>query len=138
MHDAREYDAIVAAGEQVTAGLLAIVLQDMGIPARSWMRLAGAGAAPTGCMEPPAFAEIDDQEIRKRHGAGPGRRDRRLPGDRPRRRITTLGRGGSDTSAVARGGCPRCGCDIYTDVDGVYTTDPRIVDKARQAGPDLL
>lgn len=130
-HDAREYDAVVASGEQVSAGLMAIVLQDLGVPARSF----------TGWQVP---IETDDA-----HGAARiehvGREllDERLgdgqvcvitgfQGISPHGRITTLGRGGSDTTAVAvAAGIGAERCDIYTDVDGVYTADPRIVPKAR-------
>jgi aspartate kinase len=133
LYDLREYDAVVASGEQVTSGLLAIVLQDMGIPARSWQgwqiplltsdahgsaRIAGIDGAnlDQGFKRGEVAVIAGFQGIHAETG-----------------RLTTLGRGGSDTSAVAIAaaiGAERC--DIYTDVDGVYTTDPRIVSKARR------
>jgi aspartate kinase len=132
LHDAREYDAVVATGEQVTAGLLAIALQSLGIEARSFLGwqipLATDGAHGTARIQ-----KIDKQALMHAMERG------RVPviagfqGIGPDRRVTTLGRGGSDTSAVAIAaaiGADRC--DIYTDVDGVYTTDPRIVPKARR------
>jgi aspartate kinase len=132
LHDAREYDAVVASGEQVTSGLLAIVLQDLGITARSWVgwqvpiRTDGAhGAARILSVEGDGLVE----RMRQRHVpviAG-------FQGIGPNNRVTTLGRGGSDTSAVAIAAAVRADrCDIYTDVDGVYTTDPRIVSRARR------
>jgi aspartate kinase len=131
VHDAREYDAIAASGEQVSAGLLAIVLQDMGIPARSWqgwqvpIRTDGVhGAARIGA--------IDASEIRKRMEQGQVAVVAGFQGVGPDNRITTLGRGGSDTSAVALAAALESACDIYTDVDGVYTADPRIVTQARK------
>jgi aspartate kinase len=131
VHDAREYDAIVASGEQVTSGLLAIVLQDMGIPARSWagwqipIRTDGVHGAAR-------IAGIDGDEIRKRMEQGQVAVIAGFQGIGPDRRITTLGRGGSDTSAVAVAAALEAACDIYTDVDGVYTADPRIVTGARK------
>ncbi|MFG3596590.1 aspartate kinase [Bradyrhizobium sp. RDI18] len=134
LHDAREYDAVVASGEQVTSGLLAIVLQGMGIQARSWQ----GWQIPIKTSDAHASArilEIDGSEITARF------KDRQevaviagFQGINPQtNRITTLGRGGSDTSAVAIAAAIRADrCDIYTDVDGVYTTDPRVVPKARR------
>jgi aspartate kinase len=130
LHDAREYDVVVSAGEQVTSGLLALALQDMGIPARSW--LAWQLPISTDDMHGKARIErIETEEIARRIDSGevavvPG-----FQGLGPNNRITTLGRGGSDASAVALAaalGAERC--DIFTDVDGVYTSDPRIVAKA--------
>ena len=133
MHDAREYDAVVASGEQVTAGLLAIVLQGIGIQARSWQ----GWQIPIKTSDAHASArilEIDGAELIGRF------KDRKevaviagFQGINPQTgRITTLGRGGSDTSAVAIAAAIHADrCDIYTDVDGVYTTDPRVVPKAR-------
>jgi aspartate kinase len=133
LYDNREYDAVVASGEQVTSGLLAIVLQEMGIPARSWqgwqipIRTSDAhgsarieGIDPKGLEEGFARGEVaviaGFQGVHAETG-----------------RIATLGRGGSDTSAVAIAAALHADrCDIYTDVDGVYTTDPRIVPKARR------
>jgi len=133
IHDAREYDAVVASGEQVTAGLLAIVLQSMGIPARSWQGWqipihtdAAHGAA--------RIQEIHADEIKERLAQGEVAVITGFQGIEPKRkRISTLGRGGSDTSAVAMAIALGADvCDIYTDVDGVYTTDPRIVPTARR------
>jgi len=134
LHDAREYDAIVASGEQVTSGLLAIALQEMGIPARSWQ----GWQLPISTDDAHGSARILDvngDEIIRRFENGnevaviAGFQGINLPSGR----ITTLGRGGSDTSAVAvAAGIKADRCDIYTDVDGVYTTDPRIVPKARR------
>ena len=134
LHDAREYDAVVASGEQVTAGLMAIVLQGLGVVARSWQgwqipiltsdqhgsaRVSGiyAGALLDRIADRKEVAVIAGfQGLHRESG-----------------RITTLGRGGSDTSAVVIAGAIGANrCDIYTDVDGVYTTDPRIVAKARR------
>lgn len=132
LHDAREYDTIVATGEQVTVGLLAIELQRIGIPARSWLgwqipiRTDGAHAAAR-------IQEIDGSEIISRFTEGQVAVIAGFQGLAPDNRITTLGRGGSDTSAVAIAAALHADrCDIYTDVDGVYTTDPRIVAKARK------
>ena len=134
IHDAREYDAIVASGEQVTAGLLAIALQAIGIQARSWLGwqipLKTSNAHASARIE-----EINGDELISRF------KDRKevavIAGfqgiNADTNRITTLGRGGSDTSAVAIAAALRADrCDIYTDVDGVYTTDPRVVPKARR------
>lgn len=131
VHDAREYDAIVASGEQVTSGLLAIVLQDMGIPARSWHGWQVA-VKTDGVHGAARIAAIDASELRKRMEQGQVAVVAGFQGIGPDKRITTLGRGGSDTSAVALAAALEARCDIYTDVDGVYTTDPRIVAKARK------
>jgi aspartate kinase len=132
LHDAREYDAVVASGEQVTSGLLAIVLQDMGINARSWqgwqipIRTDNAHGAAR-------ILDIDGSELIRRMGDGQVAVVAGFQGLGPDNRIATLGRGGSDTSAVAiAAGVKADRCDIYTDVDGVYTTDPRIEPKARR------
>src|SRR6202035_5595253 len=134
MHDAREYDAVVASGEQVTAGLLAIALQAIGIQARSWQ----GWQIPVLTSDAHASARIvgiDGHELINRF------KDRKevagVAGfqgiNQQSGRITTLGRGGSDTSAVALAAAVHADrCDIYTDVDGVYTTDPRVVPKARR------
>jgi aspartate kinase len=131
VHDAREYDAIVASGEQVTAGLLAIVLQDFGIPARSWhgwqIPLKSDGVHGSA-----RITGIDAGEIRKRMEQGQVAVVAGFQGIGPDKRITTLGRGGSDTSAVAIAAALEASCDIYTDVDGVYTADPRIVTAAHK------
>jgi aspartate kinase len=134
MHDAREYDAIVSSGENVTAGLLAIVLQSMGITARSWQgwQLPMLTSNAHGAAR---ILDLNGSEIVKRF------RERKevavIAGfqgiHKETGRITTLGRGGSDTSAVAIAAAIEADrCDIYTDVDGVYTTDPRVVPKARR------
>jgi aspartate kinase len=133
LHDAREYDAIVASGEQVTAGLLAIVLQAMGIQARSWQ----GWQVPIITDDAHGAARIVDipaERIRQRLDQGEVAVVTGFQGIEPERnRISTLGRGGSDTSAVALAIALNADlCDIYTDVDGVYTTDPRIVSKARR------
>jgi aspartate kinase len=134
LFDSKEYDTVVASGEQVTSGLLALALHEIGLPARSWQgwqipimtsdahssaRIAAIDG--TGLLQ--AFSER--REVAVVSG---------FQGiHQPTRRITTLGRGGSDTSAVAVAAAIKAErCDIYTDVDGVYTTDPRIVPKARR------
>jgi aspartate kinase len=134
LHDAREYDAVVAAGEQVTSGLLAIILEDMGVQARSWQgwQLPIVTDNAHGAAR---ILDINGEELIKRfreHGQVAV-----ISGfqgvNKETGRITTLGRGGSDTSAVAVAAAIRADrCDIYTDVDGVYTTDPNIVEKARR------
>ena len=132
LHDAREYDAVVATGEQVTAGLVAIALQEAGVEARSWqgwqipLRTDGAhGRARIGAIE--------GDELIRRMGIGQVPVVAGFQGIGPDLRVTTLGRGGSDTSAVALAAALKADrCDIYTDVDGIYTTDPRIVTKARK------
>lgn len=132
VYDAREYDAVVASGEQVTAGLMAIALQKRGISARSWM----GWQVPLRSDDVHGKARIEsidtsDMESRFKNGevavlAG-------FQGVTDRGRISTLGRGGSDTTAVALAAAMNADrCDIYTDVDGVYTTDPRIVPQAKK------
>ncbi len=132
LHDAREYDAIVASGEQVTSGLLAIALQSIGIPARSWL----GWQIPIRSDDTHGKARIvsiDTTELEKRMETGEVAVVAGFQGVTDDGRITTLGRGGSDTSAVALAAAVKADrCDIYTDVDGVYTTDPRIVSKARK------
>ena len=133
LHDAREYDAVVASGEQVTAGLLAIVLQSMAISARSWQ----GWQIPILTDDAHGVARIKDipgDKIRARLEQGEVAVITGFQGIEPNRnRISTLGRGGSDTSAVALAVAVRADlCDIYTDVDGVFTTDPRIVPRARR------
>ncbi|RUV54972.1 aspartate kinase, partial [Mesorhizobium sp. M5C.F.Ca.IN.020.29.1.1] len=132
MHDAREYDVVVASGEQVTAGLLAIALQNMGVHARSWqgwqipIKTDNAHGAAR-------ILDIDGAFLIKRFGEGQVAVVAGFQGIGPDNRIATLGRGGSDTSAVAIAAAVKADrCDIYTDVDGVYTTDPRIEPKARR------
>ena len=131
VHDAREYDAVVASGEQITSGLLAIVLQDIGIPARSWQGWQ-IQVKTDGVHGAARIASIDTTELRKRMEQGQVAVVAGFQGIGPDKRITTLGRGGGDTSAVALAAALDARCDIYTDVDGVYTTDPRIVPKARK------
>ena len=133
LYDGREYDAVVSSGEQVTAGLMALTLQEMGVEARSWqgwqvpLRTDSSHSAAR-------IAEIPTRNIRAKFDEGfrvavvAG-----FQGISPEGRITTLGRGGSDTTAVAFAaafGAVRC--DIYTDVDGVYTADPRVEARARR------
>ena len=131
-YDAREYDAIVASGEQVTSGLLAIALQSMGVDARSWqgwqipVKTDNAHAAAR-------IVDIDGSELIRRFEMGQVAVVAGFQGVGPDNRLATLGRGGSDTSAVAIAAAVKADrCDIYTDVDGVYTTDPRIEPKARR------
>ncbi|MEO1198464.1 MAG: aspartate kinase [Pseudomonadota bacterium] len=132
MHDAREYDVVVASGEQVTAGLLSIVLQSIGVTARSWLgwQIPVTTNETHGAAR---IADIDASTLTERLEQGQVAVVAGFQGITPQNRVSTLGRGGSDTSAVALAaaiGADRC--DIYTDVDGVYTTDPRIVPKARR------
>ncbi len=131
--DAREYDAVVSSGENVTSGILALILQDMKIPARSWQ----GWQVPITTSSTHSAAQIKDistanlsakfeEGLKVAVIAG-------FQGISEENRITTLGRGGSDLTAVAfaaKFGCQRC--DIFTDVEGVYTADPRIVFKARK------
>ncbi|MBV8888069.1 MAG: aspartate kinase [Alphaproteobacteria bacterium] len=132
LHDAREYDVVVAAGEQVTAGLLALALQDLGINARSWLGWQ-IPLRTDGVHGKARIEAIETAEMERRLGAGQVAVIAGFQGIGPRHRITTLGRGGSDTSAVALAAALHADrCDIFTDVDGVYTTDPRIVAKARK------
>ncbi|MDB5706457.1 MAG: aspartate kinase [Sphingomonas bacterium] len=132
LYDPHEYDVVVSAGEQITSGLLAIALQAIGVPARSWLGWQlpirtsdGHGSA--------RIADIDTTTLNASLATGevaviPG-----FQGVAADERVTTLGRGGSDTSAVAMAAAMKADrCDIYTDVDGVYTTDPRIVPRARK------
>jgi len=132
LHDAREYDTVVASGEQVTVGLLSIVLQGMGVDARSWLgwQIPIRTDAAHGVAR---IKDIDAAVLSERLDRGQVAVIAGFQGVGPDNRIATLGRGGSDTSAVAVAaaiGAERC--DIYTDVDGVYTTDPRIVPEARR------
>ncbi len=134
MHDAREYDTIVATGEQVTVGLLAIALQNIGVDARSWLgwQVPIRSDSVHGAAR---IDEIDGSAIRQRMKQGQVAVIAGFQGIGPDGRISTLGRGGSDTSAVAIAAALEADrCDIYTDVDGVYTTDPRIAPKARKLG----
>ncbi len=132
LHDAREYDAVVASGEQITVGLMAIVLQSMGVSARSWLGWQ-IPFRTNGIHGAARIESIDTQEIERRFAEGQVAVVAGFQGIGPDNRITTLGRGGSDTSAVALAAALKADrCDIYTDVDGVYTTDPRIVARARK------
>ncbi len=132
LYDPAEYDVVVASGEQVTSGLLALTLQSVGCKARSWL----GWQLPVRTIEAHAKARIDDIDGDALVAAMQAGEIAVIPGFQgvsDDNRITTLGRGGSDTSAVAVAaaiGADRC--DIYTDVDGVYTTDPRIVARARK------
>ena len=132
LHDAREYDVIVSTGEQVTVGLLAIALQNIGIDARSW--LGWQIALHTNDVHGSARIEsLDKDKLDERLSSGQVAVVAGFQGIGPDGRISTLGRGGSDTSAVALAAALDADrCDIYTDVDGVYTTDPRIMPKARK------
>jgi aspartate kinase len=134
LHDAREYDAVVASGEQVTAGLLAIVLEGIGVNARSWQGWQ-LPILTTNAHASARIIDVNGTELIKRF------RERKevavVTGfqgiHKETGRITTLGRGGSDTSAVAVAAAILADrCDIYTDVDGVYTTDPRVVPRAQR------
>ena len=132
LHDAREYDTVVSAGEQITSGLLALALQDIGVPARSWL----GWQVPFKTNQAHSAAQVEEIEIE-------GLTERLIEGTvcviagfqgiSIDNRITTLGRGGSDTSAVALAAAIGAGrCDIYTDVEGVFTADPRIVPSAQK------
>jgi aspartate kinase len=132
LYDTKEYDVVVSSGEQVTSGLLALALQAIGVPARSWL----GWQLPIRTSDAHASARIEDigtDDLNASLAQGevaviPG-----FQGLAESNRVTTLGRGGSDTSAVAMAAAMKADrCDIYTDVDGVYTTDPRIVPRARK------
>ena len=129
--DPKEYDVVVASGEQVTAGLLAMTLQNMGLAARSfmgWQLMRASGAHGNARVEAVESALLGDALAGGTVAVIPG-----FQGVSEEGRVATLGRGGSDTSAVAiAAGVKADRCDIYTDVDGVYTTDPRIVPRARK------
>ncbi len=133
LYDAREYDAVVSSGENVTAGLMSLTLQEMDVPARSWQGWQ-VPLITTGAHSQARIEEIPTDNINQKFAEGmrvavvAG-----FQGISPEGRITTLGRGGSDTTAVAFAAAFDAErCDIYTDVDGVYTTDPRICEKARK------
>lgn len=132
LHDPKEYDVVVASGEQVTSGLLAMTLQAMGVPARSWL----GWQLPIRTSDAHASARIEDIDCTALNAALESGQVAVIPGFQgvtADNRVTTLGRGGSDTSAVAMAAAMKADrCDIYTDVDGVYTTDPRIVPRARK------
>ncbi len=132
LHDAREYDTVVATGEQVTIGLLAIALQTIGVDARSWqgwqIPIRTDGAHGKARVE-----EVEGAELIRRMQTGQVPVVAGFQGIGPDNRVTTLGRGGSDLSAVVLASAIKADrCDIYTDVDGIYTTDPRIVPRARK------
>jgi len=132
LHDAREYDVVVASGEQVTVGLLAIALQDLGISARSWLGWQ-LPVRTTGAHGSARIEGIETATLLHRLGEGQVAVVAGFQGLGPDNRVTTLGRGGSDTSAVALAAALKADrCDIYTDVEGVYTADPRIVARARK------
>jgi len=131
LHDPKEYDVVVASGEQVTAGLLAMTLQNMGLNARSfmgWQLVKASGIHGNARVEAVENAMLDEALSAGTIAVIPGFQGVSTDG-----RLATLGRGGSDTSAVAiAAGVKADRCDIYTDVEGVYTTDPRIVPRARK------
>ncbi|HEY4071341.1 MAG TPA: aspartate kinase [Sphingomicrobium sp.] len=131
LHDSKEYDVVVASGEQVTSGLLAMTLQNMGVGARSfmgWQLVRASGVHGNARVEAIESALLDEALSSGTVAVIPGFQGVSTDG-----RLATLGRGGSDTSAVAiAAGVKADRCDIYTDVDGVYTTDPRIVPSARK------
>ncbi len=133
LYDAREYDAIVSSGENVTAGLMALTLQEMDIPARSWQGWQ-VPVITTSAHSAARIEEIQTENITRKFKEGmrvavvAG-----FQGVSDTDRTTTLGRGGSDTTAVAFAAAfDAIRCDIYTDVDGIYTTDPRITEKAKK------
>ena len=132
LYDAREYDVVVASGEQVTCGLMAIALQTIGVNARSWL----GWQIPVESDDAHGKARIQairTEDMISRFSQGQVAVVAGFQGVGPDKRVTTLGRGGSDTSAVALAAALKADrCDIFTDVDGVYTTDPRIVAKARK------
>ena len=132
LHDAREYDTVVAAGEQITAGLLALSLQNIGVDARSWL----GWQLPVKTDDSHGKARIkaiEISEIESRLSSGQVAVIAGFQGVGSTNRITTLGRGGSDTSAVALSAALKADrCDIFTDVDGIYTSDPRVVSKAKK------
>ena len=132
LHDAREYDVVVSTGEQVTAALLALALQDKGVAARSWQGWQ-IPIRTDGVHGKARIMGIETEELERRLALGEVPVVTGFQGLGPDNRITTLGRGGSDTSAVALAAALKADrCDIHTDVDGVYTTDPRIVAGARK------
>ena len=132
LYDPREYDAVVATGENVTSGLLAIALQELGVKARSWQGWQIPLRTDDGFGKA-RIESVDGNLLIERMQAGEVSVVAGFQGIGPDNRVATLGRGGSDTSAVALAAAVKADrCDIYTDVDGVYTTDPRIVPKARK------
>jgi aspartate kinase len=130
--DMAEFDQVVASGEQVTIGLLAIALHSIGVPARSFLGWQ-AGFQTDGAHSKARILDVDAAPVRRCLEDGRVAVVAGFQGLSPEGRVTTLGRGGSDTSAVALAAALKADrCDIFTDVDGVYTTDPRIVAKARK------
>ncbi|MEE2997323.1 MAG: aspartate kinase [Pseudomonadota bacterium] len=132
VHDAREYDVVVSAGEQITVGLMAMALQNIGVDARSW--LGWQIPMTTDAVHSRArILDVQAKEMIERLGRGQVAVMAGFQGISPDNRITTLGRGGSDTSAVALAAAVDADrCDIFTDVDGIYTSDPRIVTRAQK------
>ena len=132
LYDPKEYDVVVSAGEQITSGLLAIALQAAGVPARSWL----GWQLPIATSDAHASARIENIDTTALDASLAAGEVAVIPGFQgvdDDARVSTLGRGGSDTSAVAIAAAMKADrCDIYTDVDGVYTTDPRIVPRARK------
>ena len=132
LHDAREYDSVVATGEQVTSGLMAIALHTLGVESRSWSGWQVA-LHTDGAHGRARIASVDGAGLLAAMVAGAVPVVAGFQGIGPGGRVTTLGRGGSDTSAVALAAALKADrCDIYTDVDGIYTTDPRITSRARK------
>jgi aspartate kinase len=132
IQDAREYDTVASVGEQVTTGLMALALQELGLGARSWLGWQ-VPIRTDGGYGRARIQSIDTSQIERCFAQGQVAVVAGFQGVGPDNRITTLGRGGSDTSAVALAAALKAHrCDIFTDVDGVYTTDPRIVAKARK------
>lgn len=132
LHDSGEHDVVVASGEQVTAGLLAMALQDLGVPARSWLGWQIPIRTDSAHSRARILAiEAEDLDRAMHEGTVPVVAG--FQGIAADGRVTTLGRGGSDTTAVALAAALKADrCDIYTDVDGVYTSDPRVVSRARK------
>ena len=132
LHDAAEYDAVVATGEQVTSGLMALTLQEMGVPARSYQGWQ-LPIRTDGTHGRARIRQVESEALRSAAAAGRVAVVAGFQGLSPDGRVTTLGRGGSDTTAVALAAALEADrCDIYTDVDGVYTCDPRVVPRARK------
>lgn len=139
LHDAREYDSVIATGEQVSSGLVALALQAIGVPARSWLGWQ-VPIRTTAAHGSARITEIETAELEKRLTGADGR-ERQVAviagfqGLAPDQRLSTLGRGAGDLTAVAMAAALKADrCDIYTDVEGVFTTDPRIVTDARKLG----
>ncbi|MDG4574970.1 MAG: aspartate kinase [Defluviicoccus sp.] len=132
LHDSCEHDVVVASGEQVTAGLLAMALQDLGVPARSWLGWQ-IPIRTDSAHSRARILGIEAADLDRAMHAGTVPVIAGFQGIAPDGRVTTLGRGGSDTTAVALAAALKADrCDIYTDVDGVYTSDPRVVSRARK------